>query len=801
MEKDPEYLEHEEDMELLPVLKICYRQFVSNWGWFLFSSIVCLALGWFYQQTRARIYQRQAVVLIEGSEGTGAGSMTRAVRRSNMSNLIELSGVSVGDNLENEIFILSSKRLMLRVVDKLKLDIDYTLTEALHPVALYGNDLPFTAIFSKKYNGKYAQQFKVSKNDDNTLTLSGFTDKDGNKYADKKTQLGQMTQTPYGELCIVRGKGFGKWENEEITVTRLSAANAANRFMGEITASEYDKQSSLIVLTCNDMNVQRADDILNTLYDTYKEDIVENKNRVALNTAHFIDERISLIGSELSRVESQLASFKKQNRLVDFEAAPQTMVTESSDARKLSLQVETQLNVARQLSDYLNNHTNDHDLIPALNIGDASFNSQISEFNKLMNQRNTMASNSSDQQAVVRELDRQLAQMRNSIRSSIQSYTSSLELRLRDARSNEQSLSGRINSVPDAEKQGLDIQRQQSLKEALYTYLLNKREEVALQQAINEANVRLVEPPIGDNVKVSPRVKVILLVSLLIGLLIPATVLYIRHKLDVTVNGRKDIENATSIPLLGEVPRARRDGGQTNIALLPSDDPLLESFRILRFNLGYMRHNKQVMVVTSTSPGQGKTFISQNFAIILSMSGKKVLLIDADIRKQTASRGLGHNFGLSNYLADDNASFSEFIVPNGVSNGVDFMPAGAMPPNPTELLMSEKFDHLVEELRQQYDHIIIDTTPMLSVADSSIVNRVVDFTLFVIRVGLQERSFLPELERIYKENRLKNLCIVLNDADAKASKYGYGYGVGYGYAAGERKKKNSTRGFFRKLSR
>lgn len=779
MEKRPDYIEEEQDTELLPLLKLCYHKFISNWGWFLLSTIVCVALGFLYQQMKPRIYQRQAVVLIEGAESATSSNMARSLRRSNMSNLAELSGVSVGDNLENEIFILTSNRIMLRVVNKLKLNIDYTLTEALHPVTLYGNELPFTVIFNKAYNGKNAQSFTVSKNSDNTLTLSGFTDKDGNKYADKKLQFGQMTPTPYGELCIVRGQSFNKWEGEEITVSRLSDANAAKRFLGEISASEYDKESSLIVLTCNDMNVQRANDILNTLYDTYKEDIVENKNRVALNTASFIDERINLIGSELSRVESQLASFKKQNQIVDFTASPQTIVSESSDARKRSLEVETQLNVARYLSDYLSNHTNDHDLIPALNIGDASFNSQINEFNKLMNQRNTMASNSSEQQTVVREMDRQLAQMRQSIRSSIQSYLNTLQLRLRDARSNEQMLTGQISSAPDQEKQGLDIQRQQSLKEALYTYLLNKREEVALQQAINEANVRLVEPPIGSDAKVSPRTKVILLISLLIGLLIPVLILYIRFKLDITIKGRKDIENATNIPILGDIPHIKNHEDHINISQLASDDPILEAFRILRFNLSYIRHDKQVIVTTSSTPNQGKSFVSSNMAIILAMSGKKVLFIDADIRKQSFNNLHHAKFGLTNYLVDDKSTISELIVPNSLCKDVDIMPAGILPPNPPELLLSERMEQLIAELRKIYDYIVIDTTPMLQVADAIIISRVADLTLFVVRAGVQERSFLPDLQRMYEENRFKSLCIVVNDVDQKLSSYGYGYGYGY----------------------
>lgn len=791
--------QQEEELQLGPLLKLCYHLCLKHWWWFVLSCILCVCLSWLYQQRQQRVFQRQSVMLIEDSNNSSGTSFRSGKRGSNMNTLLELNGVSVGDNLKNEIFILSSKRLMSRVVEKLHLDIDYTTDENLHAVTLYGKTLPFNVLFESEYKGKMAQTFDVVKKDGNTVIIKGLTDKLGNKLADREVTLGQMTATPYGKLCIVRGPAFGKWENEEIHVSRLSMEKASTRFMAELTANEYDKETSLIVLGVNDANTNRADDILNTLYNTYKEDVVENKNRVALNTAKFIDERIQIIGRELSSVESQLASFKKRNQLVDFDKTSQAVLTETQTARQQSLQAETQLNVARYLNDYLHNHGNGHDLIPALNVGEASFNQQIAAYNDQMNKRNQMVANTSENNNVVRDMDRQLVQMRQAISSSLRSYVNSLELRLRDAKANENMLNGRISGAPDQEKQGLDIQRQQSLKEALYTYLLNKREEVALQQAINEANVRLVEGPIG-NKQVSPRSLIIVFIGFIIGLFIPAFILWIRFKLDVNVRGRKDIEDATSIPILGEVPRFKnsKNDNRSLITDIESDAPVVEAFRILRFSLGYMRHDTQVMMTTSTTPGQGKSFVSRNMAAILAMAGKRVILVDADIRKGTLSHTFGHTFGLTTYLSDDHCSLDDIIRPDGLVEGVDFIPAGHQPPNPSELLMSDRLDHLVEELRKRYDYVIIDTTPMFSVADANLVARVTDTTLFVIRVGMQNRDILPNLERLYQEDRFKNLCIVLNDVDPedpyKSSGYGYGYGYGYGA-------QNKKKGLIRRIRR
>ena len=806
MENISNNMEGNNEMQLIPMLKLCYHKFLQNWYWFTLSVIVCVALGWIYLQRQSRVYERQSVMLIEEANTSG-GNMPnmRRASRSNMTSLLELNGVSVGDNLKNEIFIISSKRLMQRVVEKLNLDVDYLIDEGLHHVPLYKDERPVEIIFQSPYTQEMAAKtkqaslnFDVKKKNANTVVLTGFKDKEGNKLPDISAQLGQTLQTPVGKLSVLRGKSFNQWANEEVHVSRMPISFAANLYQSKLSASEFDKETSLIVLTCLDTHTKRADDILNTLYDTYKEDVVENKNRVALSTAQFIDERLQIIGNELSTVETQLADFKKRNQLIDFKLTSQAVLTETSTAHQQTLAIETQLNVAQFLNEYLSNHTNDKDLIPTLNLGDAGVNQQIAAFNTLMNQRNTLASNSSEQQTVVREMDRQLTQTRQAIASSLQNHINALKLQLRDARLNENLLTGQIAGAPDMEKQGIDIQRQQALKEALYTYLLNKREEVALQQAINEANVRLVEGPIGNR-QVSPRSMVIMLLALGIGFAIPALIIWLMMTLDVTVHSRKDIENATTIPLLGEIPHMKNATGKTLINELPNDAPLVEAFRIMRFSLNYIRHATQVIMTTSTTPGQGKSFISRNVCITFAMMGKRTLLIDADIRKRTLSAHFGHHMGLTAYLSDNFTKVEDIIVKDGIAPGVDFMPAGSLPPNPSELLMSDRLDELMGKLREQYDQIIIDCTPMFSVADAGIVNRVVDITFFVIRAGVQERDFLPELERMYQENRLENLCIVLNDVKENASRYGSNYGSGYGYGYGYGRKQSRKSGILRRL--
>ena len=783
--------------ELLPLIKTCYYQFIANWKWFLLSVAVCLVAGWFYQQRQSRVYHRDAVMLIEDAENSASGvPSTRRGRRS-VNAAMELGGISVGDNLKNELFILTSLRLLERVADTLGLDVDYTAQRALHTVSLY-DCRPVEVEFAVPAVRNVA--FTVEKLDEDACRLSAFEglgdeEEDAARKAVIDVRFGVPVNTPVGTLTMQRTGHFaGLKKGARFTVTRYTPRTAAQICKAKVSAAEYDKESSLVVIGCNDVNARRAEDILNEIFAAYKRDVVDNKNRVAQNTADFVEERIALIGNELASVENRLVNFKKQNGIINITQSAQTFTTESAAARKLTLDLETQLGIAEYLADYVNKHTNTNELIPALNLTGGDFNGQITAYNSLMNERNRLAENSSEEQATVREADRRLAELRTAIAASLRSYVQTVKMQLRDARDNERLISGSMAGVPEKEKQGLDIQRQQALKEALYTYLLNKREDVAMQLAINEANVRLVEAPIGLNAPVAPRRGVIMLIALALGIAIPSLVIWLRTLLDVSVSGRKDIEELTSIPIAGELPRWKTDDKSPNISACSSDAPIAEAFRILRHGINFMKRNARVFVTTSTTPGQGKSFVSTNLAIVFGKTGKKVLLIDGDVRKRTISHQFGRNAGLTGFLNDDGNSVTldDIVIPNALDQNVDFIPAGMLPPNPSELLMSDRLEELMRRALERYDYIVIDTTPMFSVADAGIISRVAEVTLYVVRVGVQDKAFLADLERMYQNNHFNNLCIVLNDVDVSNPRYSCSYGYGYGYSnsSGGRRRRN-----------
>ena len=815
------FVEEENDMQLADLLKICYVHFKMNWVWFVVSVVLCLIAGYVYLQRQPRVYQSQAVMLIEDADPSGMGGMNSR-SRNNMNSLLELNGISVGDNLKNEMFVLTSRRLMQRVVDSLDLNVEYSIPQSLHSVSLY-RSTPVLAEFSDSVPMNVSFEVKIL--DANKYQLKDLKvvykgAKEPVEYDTKYTgEFGTPLATAVGEICLAKQESFeslqgedGQFKELELKVSRTSVESATLAYRARLTATEYDKESSLIVLTCRDNNVGRANDVINEVYMAYKRDAVEYKNRVAQNTADFIDKRIELISKELNTVEDSYESFMEKNNLVDLKLDASSYLTENTAARKQMLELETELAVTKYLTDYVVQNSGNDQPIPVLGgLGAAgtALTASITEYNKLVLELVRRSENSSMDAPRMREISRRIEALYTTIKAGLESNVKAIELKLEDAHRLQAKVNRQTNQLPEKQRQAIDIERQKALKEALYTYLLNKREEVALQLAIEEANVRLVEEPMGTGAPVSPRGKMIVLVSIVLGLLIPAAVIFIKEMFNTTVQRRYDVEKATNVPIVGELPEWEGYQDSQTIADAKPDDPVSESFRVLRHQLDFFRHNAKVFVVTSSTPHQGKSFVSKNLSTVLGMAYNKdmefnkVLLIDADIRKRSISRALSNTKrrGLTSYLVEEpgTKSLAEYVEKDTIYKGVDFLPGGIMPPNPSELLMSTRLEELIEEAKQKYDYIIIDTTPMLSVADASIVDRVADVTLFVVRMGVEEVSFLPQLDKLNRDKKLRNMALVLNDIDLRRSYgYGYGYGYSYGYGYGFDHDKKKKKGLFGK---
>lgn len=766
---------NEEIFSLRDILDI----FLNNWKWFVLSVIVCIGLARLYLASQSYVYQRQAVMLVK-DDASGSGG-----RRSNISTdaLMQLNGVLAGASVKNEVYILHSFQLSQEVARNLHLDVMYNFKKRLKNISLYDNRpvtvdflQPFMAPVSFSMDIKSARECSIHDvKMGSPMKESPFTG---------TARMGQVLQTPFGQLVVTpMEENLKDFIGKTITVTRISIDDAAIMIMNKCGSGELDKESTLVRITCNDTNIQRADDILAGLLDAYKQSIIEDKNQIAQSTAAFIDSRIQLIHEELNDVEGKMAEFKQNSGLVDIKANSEAFLTQSGTARQRTIQSEMQYSMVQYLVDYLTENSKGNSLIPTMGgINDNGIQSQIAQYNQLMLNRNRLAENTSENSPAIKEMDNNLSQMHAAVLASLKGYTSSLKLQLEKARVEENKIQGTINAVPQKEKQVIDITRQQAIKETLYTFLLNKREETALQLAITEANIRIVEHPFGSNVPVAPRKAVISLLALIMGIIIPFAFFQIKELLNMSVRGRKDVESYTTIPILGEIPHRKSSISDSEIVVsAQSDDVIGEAFRLLRFSMTFINKDARIIMFTSTMPGEGKTFISRNFAATLGMAGKKVVLVDTDIRKRTQSKlsSKGRSQGLTSYLSGAVDDVTTLVVKQDDSCNLDMLPAGITPPNPAELLMSDRLELCMEELKKHYDYIVVDNVPAQVVADAGIVNRIADLTIYVIREGMIDRRYLPELERLNQEGKFNHLCIVLNDCQNRNKKYGYGYGYGY----------------------
>lgn len=771
---------------------------LDNWKWFVLSAIICVGLARLYLASRSYVYQRQAMMLVKDDPGGSTG------RRSNISTdaLMQLNGVLAGTSVKNEVYILHSFQLSREVARNLQLDVMYNFKKRLKNISLYKNR-PVTVDFLQPFSVPVTFSMDIKNDRECAIhdVKMGIPLKESSYTA--TVRMGQMLETPFGKLIVTPMAGKLKaFIGKTITVTRISLDDAAIMIMNKCSSSELDKESTLVRITCNDTNIERADDILMGLLDAYKQSIIDDKNQMAQSTASFIDSRIQLIERDLSDVEGQMADFKQNSGLMDIKANSEAFLAQSTTARQRTIQAEMQYSMVQYLVDYLTENSKGNNLIPSLGgVSDNGIQAQITQYNQMMLNRNRLAENTSESSPAIKELDDNLSQMHSAVLASIRGYSSSLKLQLEKAKAEEGRLIGTINTVPQKERQVIDITRQQLIKETLYTFLLNKREETALQLAITEANIRIVEHPFGSRVPVAPRKAIISLFALILGLAIPFAFFQIKERLNMSVRGRKDVETYTTIPILGEVPHRKSGISDSDIIVsAQSDDVIGEAFRLLRFSMSFINKDARIIMFTSTMPGEGKTFISRNFAATLGMAGKKIVLVDTDIRKRTQSKlsAKGRSQGLTSYLSGAVDDVRSLVQPLDATCNLDMLPAGITPPNPAELLMSDRLEQCMEELKKYYDYIVVDNVPAQVVADAGIVNRIADLTIYVIRESKIDRRYLPELERLHLEGKFNHLCIVLNDCQNRNKKYGYGYGYGY---REEMKKKSLLAKLFTRSSR
>ena len=755
----------------------------SQWKWFLLSILICGGIAWYNYARAPLVYFRSATVIIK--DPSNKASTSGLDRFDNFINKV---------NVANEILQFRSKKLMREVVQRVHADVSYQIKDGLRSNELY-NESPVLV----RLPDALAEQnfsFTMTLKDAKTVTLSDFSGIEAKP--SYEVALNDTVAIAEGMNVVVTATNYlnDSWMKMPIRVRKLPVESMVNYYKNALGIQQEEEESSILTLALKDSSPARAEDVLNTLITVYNEEAIKEKNQLAVNTANFINERLIIIERELGNVESNLESFKQRNQIVDIASSAGMYMNESQKYNADAMELETQLRLANFIKDYLTDPGKETDLIPSnTGISDMNIENQISLYNAAKLRRDHLIDDSSVNNPVVQELNNSLRAMKQSIIRAVDNMIVSLNVKRNDAQNREMRAQDRVTAIPTKERQMLSIERQQKIKEALYLFLLNKREENALSQAMADNNARVIDGAEGSNAPISPNRNRILLLGLLIGIALPGAVCLAILFMDTRVHGRKDIEGVTSVPYLGEIPldkEAMKDGRKRVMAVKEQgDDIISEAFRILRTNMAFLsKKDKPTQVITFTSfnIGAGKTFIARNLSMSLAYMKKRVVMVDLDIRKGTLSRHFGHyHVGVTNYLSDNTVKLDDIIQHQ---DGFDLVPAGILAPNPAELLMDNRLDELMNELRARYDYIIADNVPVGLVADAIIANRIADLTIFVIRAGKLDRRQLPDIEKLYQEKKLKNMALLLNGANPERHGYGYSYGYGYGYGYGSKKKKN-----------
>ena len=763
---------------------------LMKWQWFVLSLVVTVGVATVYLLRTPAVYTRTASVLIkEDSKGKSVSS--------DLESFSEFGLFQSSTNVNNELVTFQSPALMTEVVKRLRLDMNYFVPGKFHRQVAYGLTLPVDVTISDLPENESAG-FTLDVQPDSTLLLSDFirngTELDG---MDIKGRLLDSITTPLGKIIIHTTPNYVNGETYTLYVGKSSLYNTVDSYASNLSVSLNNEKASVIDLSFKDNSIQRAEDVLSMLISIYNENWVKDKNQIAVSTSMFINERLGIIEQELGNVDEDISSYKSEHLLPDVQAASSMYMAQSSQTNAQILALNNQLYMTRYIRNYLANDANRTQLLPANSgIESANIESQIAEYNKQLLQRNSLVANSSTENPLVVDMDQALASMREAIIRSIDNQIVTLNSQIKSLRQTEQQTTSRIAANPTQAKYLLSVERQQKIKEALYLFLLQKREENELSQAFTAYNTRIVTPPHGSMLPTSPVRKNIFMVAFALGLLIPLVIIFMRENMNTRVRGRKDLENVTA-PFIGEIPLfVRRKKGifgkkpqevKAVVVKEGSRDIINEAFRVLRTNLEFMtgKDNRSVILVTSFNPGSGKSFLTMNIAVSLAIKGKKVLVIDGDLRHGSASAYIDSpDKGLSDYLGGRIDNLNEIIVPDPKQKSMDIIPVGTIPPNPTELLFDERLKQAIDTVREQYDYVLIDCPPIELVADTQIIEKLADRTVFVIRSGLLERSMLVELEKIYEEKKYKNMSLILNGTKGSGGRYGYRYGYHYGYGSG-----------------
>ena len=763
-------------------------QYIIHWPWFVASVLVCLIGSWAYLHFQTPVYQVSASIMIKDDKKSGGNS-------ADLESLGLGGMITSTQSIDNEIEVLRSKTILKEVVNNLELYIQYYDEDEFPKKELYktspvivnltsqeADQLPGTALIDMKLppEGSLDIQLKIGVNE--------YT-----KHFDKLPAVLPTDAGTFGftlKDSLLNGKVVGQNEIRNISAMVNRPFGVAKGYQNMLNIAPTSKTTSVAVVSLMNTNIQRGQDFINKLMEMYNRNTNNDKNEVAEKTREFINERIQIIDQELGSTEDKLEAFKRNAGLTDISSDAQLAVSGNAEYEKKRVENGTQINLIRDLTKYINNPSNEYEVLPAnIGLSDNGLTTQIDRYNELIFERKRLLRTSTENNPMIVNLDTSIRAMKANVQAAIDGTLKGLLIVKADLDREASRFSRRISDAPGQERQYVSIARQQEIKAGLYLMLLQKREENAITLAATANNAKIIDEPVAEGGPVSPKPKMIYMIALVVGVGLPVGIIFLIGLTKFKIEGRNDVEKLTTLPIVGDVPLTTERTG--SIAVFENQNTLMsETFRNVRNNLQFMlKSDQKVILVTSTVSGEGKSFISANLAISLSLLGKKIVIVGLDIRKP----GLNKVFnisrkeqGITQYLSNPEKNLMDFVQLSDVNKNLYILPGGTVPPNPTELLARDGLDKAIEILKKNFDYVILDTAPIGMVTDTLLIGRVADLSVYVCRADYTRKAEFTLINELAESNKLPNLCTVINGLNLLKKKYGYYYGYGkygkyYGY--------------------
>lgn len=753
----------EKEIDIQQLVRVAWDH---KW-WFVIGVAVMMLLGVLYNLRKTPQWKTDAKIMLRQKDTDSPISS------------LSMLGLSANTAAEDEVAVLSSRGLVYQAVDVLNLWDDCSKrcgwkweSEFMHPALTIDYSL------------------LTQENKDKTFTVTVNPDDEGyqvkvklglfNSSSTHVADFSEPVETKVGLLKIQANRVLSSDTTYRVGHKRKELVVAG--YCKKIGISLYKKESNIITLSTTSTNPDRDKALLFQLIEQYNLNAIMDKNMIATNTAAFIEERLNIITEELSDAEEAVSTYKEKNNIADLQTQASLFLQANSVEQREMAEIETQLSLIEYVDEFLKDTSKKENLIPS-NIGvtDASLAGSLNEYNSLQLQRMRIQRTATEDNPVLEQMSAQLASMRQNIIATIGSVRESLQIRKRSLEIQESRYNSQIRNAPEQQREYLRVVRQQQMKESLYLYLFQKREENALMLAATAMPAKIIDMPEKDVLSQTPKMRKTLFLCFILGLLFPAGLIYVRKLFNNKIDDEKEFERNVKAPLLGHLVKNSRN---VHIAIHEGEATVsAELFRLIRTNLKFVipaNTKSPVVLVTSCINGDGKSYVSSNTALSLAMLGKKVVLVGMDIRKPMLATyfNLNTKGHLTDYLAEPEVELDDIIVPSGEHKNLDLIPCGVIPPNPAELLQTERVDQLFEELRKRYDYIIVDTAPVALVSDTYQLDRVADVTLFVVRYKYTPSEMVDYINDVIEQKRMHNVACVLNGV--KTSRTGYGYGYGYG---------------------